>query len=200
MKWTRPLPLALVFALAPGFAAANAQSEATSAQGPQEALETSHAVLPIDIAPAVEAQAKASEQPQMAPQDQFRNCHRLVAQVRDHARTIAKSAGGHVFNGDRTAREHKQMQETLSNLKQEHDRLYQSLSQEQQSSVQMRNATLLQSHDRLQNLVKEMEAELNGSVLHVQDIVDQAKATDRETKAFQKEFRAMGKDLGFLID
>jgi hypothetical protein len=200
MKWNHSLPLTLVFGFTPAFALAIPQSVADASQQPQEAIETSHAVLPLNIEPAVEAQAKAPEQSTASPRDQFQTCHQLASQVRDHARTVAKSAGNPVFSAEQTTRQHKQLQDSLGDLRQKHEQLFKALSDEQQKSVQMRNANLLQAHDRLQNLVIEMERELTGSVLHTKDVADQARATDREMKSFQKEFRAMGKDLGFAID
>jgi hypothetical protein len=197
MKLNHTLSLAMVLALAPGFALAMPQDGAGSGQESNDAIQTSHAALPINIEPAVATQ---QEQSKVSPHEQFKNCHQLAFKTREHARSIAKTATGNVFRNEVAVQQHKQLQESLGALRQEHEQLVQSLSEEQRSSVQMRNASLLQAHDRMQNLVSEMERELNGSVLHTKDVADQARATDREMKAFQKEFQAMGKDLGFSIN
>ncbi len=200
MKWNFSVPLALVLAFGPGTAIAMSQSGAGASQQQQPAIETSHAVLPISIEQAGQVQAKTPEQSQPSPRVQFQNCNRLIVQARDQAHTIANSTNQYTFNPDRVVSQHKELKASLGDLKQEQESLYQGLSKEQQYSVQMRNANLLQANDRLQSLVKEMERELTDSTLHSRDVAEQARTTQRELKSYQKEFRAMGKDLGFAND
>lgn len=200
MKCNSSIPLALVLALAPGLALAMSQDNAGTTQQPQAAVAPSSALSPIDIGPAVQAKADDQQQPQISRHEQFQSCNRLAMRARNHARSIEKTANNPAFIPKTAAMQHKQLQESLGNLKQEHERLFQSLSLEQQSTVQSHNANLLESHERIQSLVSEMERELSDSVLQTSLVADQARATQREMKAFQKEFRAMGKDLGFKLD
>jgi hypothetical protein len=201
MKLNHLLTLALVLTFAPGFALAmngNGTGAGQQLQPHSPAVESSHALLTNTIDQT--GQTTTAAQSSLAPRDLFQNCGRLVSQARDQAHALVDSATHPSFNPDLTARRHKELKESLGNLKQEHERFYSGLTQEQQSSVQMRNANLLQAQDRLQNLVKDMERELSDSTLHSSDVAEQARATQREMKSYQKEFRAMGKNLSFATN
>ena len=188
------LPLILVLTLAPGIALANGNGTGISQQPQSPVIESSLALLPGNIAQTASTPNTTEQQ---SVRDQFQNCSRLAAQTRDRAHALVDSASHLTFSADLTTRQHKELQEAIGNLKQEHERFYKALTPEQQNSIQMRNSNLLQAQSRLQNLVKEMERELTDSTLHSKDVAEQARATQREAKSYQKEFRALGKDLGF---
>lgn len=189
------VPLALVLALAPGIAFARSQS----GQQPQPAVESSHSLMPTAIEASNSAAAKPSEQP-ASTEELYRKCQRLISQARGNSREVVKMSDAVGFNPDRTMQKHKELAETLSNLKQEHQRFYQSLSPEKQNTVMMRNASLMQAHDRLQKLAQEIQRELSDSTLHSKDVAEQARATSRELKGVDKEFRAMGSSLGLVAN
>lgn len=189
MKLNHLIPLAIL-ALAPGITLAmngNGAGASPQIQPQTPAVEPS----------LVQTSQNTAAQTALPPRDQFQSCSQLVSQARDKAHTLVDSATTNPFNSDLITRYHKELQESLGDVKQQHEKLYKGLTQEQQSAVQIRNANLMQGQDRLQNLVKEMERELTDSTLHSKDVADQARATQRELKSYQKEFRAMGKDLGF---
>lgn len=192
MKWHFSNPLALVLAFAFGTAIVTAQSGTNTSQPPQPAIETSHAALSTSIDQPGQAQPGSRVQ--------FESYGRIVSQARDRARSLATAATHGTFNADLIASQHKELKTSLGDLKQEHERMFQALTKEQQDSVQKLNANLVQAHDRLQNLVKEMERELTDSTLHSRDIAEQARMTQREMKSYQKDFRAMGKGLGYSIN
>jgi chromosome segregation ATPase len=194
------LPLVLVLTLAPGIALANGNGTGVSQQPKSPAIEFSHAVLPDTVDQAASKQNTTTQQSPLSLRDQFQNCSRLAAQTRDRAHALVDSASHLTFTADLATRQHKELQESIGNLKQEHERFFKTLTPEQQNSIQMRNANLLQAQNRLQDLVKEMERELTDSTLHSKDVAEQARATQREAKSYQKEFRALGKDLGFSND
>ena len=187
--------LVLVLALAPGLAFASSQS----GQQPQPAVESSHSLMPTAIEPANSSVAKASEQP-ASTEDLYRKCQRLISQARDNSREVVKMSTVTTFNPDRAVQKHKELAEVLGNLKQEHELFYQSLSPEKQNTVTARNANLMQAHDRLQKLAQEMQRELSDSTLHSKDIAEQARATNRELKGVEKEFRAMGSAIGLVTN
>jgi hypothetical protein len=201
MKMNFSVPMAFLLALAPGITLAmNGTGAGHQSQPQSPVVETSHALLPNTIDRSAQTQTTTTAKSPLPQADQFQNCSRLVSQVRDQARALANSASTISFNSEVTTRQHKELRESLVNLKQEHERFYNGLTQEQQNSAQLRNASLLQAHDRLQNLVKEMDRELTDSTLHSREVAEQARSTQRELKSYQKEFRAMGKDLGFKND
>lgn len=189
------VPLAFVLALAPGIAFASSQS----GQQPQPAVESSHSLMPTAIEPSNSAVAKPAEQP-ASTQELYRNCQRLISQARDNSREVVRMSTVLTFNPDRTIEKHKQLAEALGNLKQEHQRFYESLSSEKQNTVTSRNTNLMQAHDRLQKLAQQMQQELSDSTLHSKDIAEQARTTNRELKGMEKEFRAMGSTLGLVAN
>jgi hypothetical protein len=83
--------------------------------------------------------AKQSEQP-ASTEDLYRKCQRLISQARDNSREVVKMTDVNTFNPDRTIQKHKELAEVLGNLKQEHQRFYESLTPEKQNTVAMRNA------------------------------------------------------------
>lgn len=189
MKWHFSNPLALVLAFAFGTAMATAQSGTPISQ---PGAGTSPAALSTSI--------EQPGQAQPGSRVQFENCGRLVSQARDRARSLASAATHVTFSADQVASQHKELRTSLGDLKQGHERMYQALTKEQQDSVQKLNASLMQAHDRLQNLVKEMDRELSDSTLHSKDIAEQARMTQREMKSYEKDFRAMGKGLGYSVN
>ena len=191
--------LAFVLAFAPGIAYAGSQSGTTSEQQHQPAVESSHSLLPTTIQPVDATGTKPSEQP-ASTEDLYRNCQRLISQARDNAREVVKMTDVRTFNPDRTIQKHKELAEALGNLKQEHQRFYQSLTPEKQSTVTMRNANIMQAHDRLQKLAQDIQQELSDSTLHTKDVAQQARDTNRELKGVEKEFRAMGSSLGLVAN
>jgi len=197
----RNLSIALTFVLAfaPGIAYANSQSGTNSEQQHQPAVESSHSLLPTAIVPPDSTAAKQSEQP-ASTEDLYRKCQRLISQARDNSREVVKMTDVNTFNPDRTIQKHKELAEVLGNLKQEHQRFYESLTPEKQNTVTMRNANLMQAHDRLQKLAQDIQKELSDSTLHTRDVAEQARATNRELKGIEKGFRAMGSSLGLAAN
>lgn len=192
------LALATVLVFAPGIAYAGSQSGTTSEQQ-KIAVESSHSLLPTTVQAPDATATKQSGQP-ASTEDLYRNCQRLMSQARDNARQVEKMTDVNAFNPDRTIQKHKELAEALGNLKQEHQRFYESLTPEKQNTVTMRNANLMQAHDRLQKLAQDIQKELSDSTLHTKDVAEQARATNRELKGMEKEFRAMGTSLGLVVN
>lgn len=197
MKLNHSVLMASVLVLGVTVALAMPGSGSDTGQQPQSTIETTHVILPITIEQAVQAKTEQSTQSQ---RDQFQNHSRTITQTQDHARALLKSATDRAFSVDDTTRQHKDLKESVESLRQEHAQLTQRLTQEQQTSARLRNASLLQAHDRLQKLVQEIESELSDSVLHAKDVADKARATHREMRTYQKEFRAMSRDLGIILN
>ncbi len=112
------------------------------------------------------------------------------------SRTASKSS----FNADEVRQQHQRVQEQVRTLAQNHEQLMQGLSQEQKDAVQQRNQSLLQTHERIQNRLQEMDQELANPQPNAKRVAEQARATEREMNAYQKEFRAMGDDLSLKND
>lgn len=197
MKLNHSVLMASVLGLGVGVALAIPCFGSDTGKQSQATIETTHAILPITIDQAVQAKA---EQPAQSQREQLQKHNRTIAQTQEHANSLVKIASHASFDSDSAVRQHATLKESLGNLKQEHAQLTQRLTQEQQNSVRLRNADLMQAHDRLQNLLKEMEREFSDSVLHVKDVAEQARGIQREMKAYQKGFRALSKDLGMAIN
>ena len=176
---------ALALAIAPGTALAISQSGSGEQQQSQPA--TSTAANPI--------QAAVTAQSQPGPAELFRSCNQLITEAQTKAKVVRNATNP--LNPDLTIQSHKELKQILTKLVEEHQHFYQTLTPDQQKSVEMRNANLLQAHSRFQNLVNEMDRELTDSTLHVKEVAEQARATQKEMNSYQKEFRAMGGTLGY---
>jgi len=55
-------------------------------------------------------------------------------------------------------------------------------------------------HERIQNRLQEMNQELSNANPNRKRIAEQARATERDMRLYQKEFRLMGDDLGLMND
>jgi len=180
MKLHSSIPFALLLALAMTQSAAGDDQKAK----------------PAAVEPVSAAQSATSQPTQLAPGELYRSCNQLILQAQEKAKIVKDSTNPHNLNADRTIQTHKELQQTLLKLKDEHQRFVQALTPEQQTSVQMRNAVIDQVHNRILELAKEMDRELSDNTLHVAEVANQARATQKEMNSYQKEFRAMGGTLG----
>ena len=178
--------LALALAIAPGTALAIGQS---GSGGQSQPATSTAAANPI--------QAAVTAQSQPGPAELYRSCNQLITEAQTKAKVVRNATNPHGLNPDLTIQSHKELKQILTKLVEEHQHFYQALTPDQQNSVQTRNANLLQAHSRFQNLVNEMERELTDSTIHVAEVAEQARATQKEMNSYQKEFRAMGGTLGY---
>src|SRR5512135_3520759 len=127
MNLNHSVLMASVLALSVGVTLAIPGNVSDTGEQPQATIETTHAILPITIDQAVQAKAEQSAQSQ---RDQFQNHARTITQTQDHARALVKAASDRAFSVDNAERQHKQLKESIGNLKQEHAQLTQGLTQE----------------------------------------------------------------------
>lgn len=132
--------------------------------------------------------------------DQYRTCDESMQQTRSQARMLARTARSNSANMGQIAGMHKQMTEQLRTLEQNRVRMYEGLNEEQQSAIQDRNRQMLQTHERIQNQLQQMERELAGPETHSADLAKQARATEREMNTYQKHLRETAKTLNLLSD
>lgn len=123
-----------------------------------------------------------------------------MRQSRDGARAMTRSARASQFNVDEARRQQTQMQEQLRATQQAREELNQGLSEEQQLAVRQRNERMQQMHQRVQERLQALDRELAGPNIVAQRVADESRNTEREMKAYQNEFREMGKDLGLGND
>lgn len=132
--------------------------------------------------------------------DQYRTCDQTMTQSRTHMRTMAKVANGTGVDAGQMRQHQARVQEELRTMQQERERLYKGLNQEQQTAVQERNQKLEQMHQQIQNRLQEMDRELSQSNPNAKRVAEQARENERTMAMYQKEFRAMGEDLGVKND
>ncbi|MDE3200968.1 MAG: hypothetical protein KGN79_08605 [Acidobacteriota bacterium] len=132
--------------------------------------------------------------------DQYKTCTGTMDRVRTQTRTMANSAKGSGFQVEEARRQHTQLQEELRTMEQTRTQLHQSLNGEQQAAVQQRMENMNQIHERIQTRLQAMDQELNGQTVSGKRVSEQARATEREMKAYQEQFRKMGDDLGLKND
>ncbi len=132
--------------------------------------------------------------------DQFKTCTGTMDHARTRAKSMANSAKESGFQVEEARRQHTQLQEELRNMQETRNQLHQSLNIDQQAAVQQRIETMNQIHERIQSRLQTMEQELSGPEINGKRVADQARATEREMKAYQNQFKKMGDDLGLKND
>ena len=208
MKWTRFSSLALLLTAGPAMVVAQNRGGGQQRQGQRPTAGAGQqGGGTIDrtrdrTKDRVRQQQRAQLHQQMTTQqrDQYRTCDQAMTQSRTQMRTMAKVANGTVVDAGQMREHHARVQEDLRTMQQERDRLYNGLNQEQQSAVQERNQKLEQMHQRIQNRLQEMDQELSQSNPNAKRVAEQARENERAMNMYQKEFRAMGEDLGLKND
>lgn len=132
--------------------------------------------------------------------DQFKTCTGTMDRARTRAKSMANTANGSGFQVEEARRQHTQLQEELRNMEKTRQQLHQNLNGDQQAAVQRRTETMNQIHERIQTRLQAMDQELSGSEVSGKRVSEQARATEREMKAYQNQFKKMGDDLGLKND
>ena len=81
-------------------------------------------------------------------------------------------------------------------MQQEHARLMQGLSAEQQLTVQQRARSMQQYQERINTRLQAMDQELSSTQPHRQHVAEHARAMEQEMNRWQTQNQAMAADLG----
>ena len=212
MKWTC-MSLALMLAMVPSLVAQHGNGGGNQRQGSGAATRAKQGSMDrtrdqtqdrtkdrLNDRARTQQRDRLHSQVTTQERDQFQSCDRAMSETRTQARTMARDSKGTAFDLENARRQHQQLQEQIRTMAQNHEQLMQGLNEEQRSAVQDRAQTMAQMHERIQNRLQEIHKELSGADISGKRVADQARATEREMNAYQKEFRRMGEDLGMKTD
>lgn len=196
MKWSPSIPLAMVLAFSPGLLLALQSQTGSDAQQPQDkptVTEPSQPAAPAATEPSPQTQNQSM-------QDHFRACDQSLGQARNQAHLLARDASRSTVDTDALLRQHKDLQDQFRAVKENRDRFFGDLSEEQLKSIQDHNESMQKINDRIQNNLAAIDQELTGSTIHMAEIADQARSVEREMKSYQKHLQETGKTFSLQND
>lgn len=199
MKWILSTSLTVMFVLAPATMLWSQDQTGSGAQQPQDqpaAASTSQALEQTATNP--EPQSTDPLRPSM--REHFRMCDQSLDLARNQAHSLAHDASQVFYDTDALSLQHQQLQEQIRTLKASREQLLGDLSDEQRQLIRGHSQSMQQMHDRIQAHLQMIDQEFTGATLHLTVVADEAKAAEREMKAYNKHLQETGKAFNLLRD
>ncbi len=127
---------------------------------------------------------------------QFRTCTQSQDRVRTQAHDMAHLAKRQGASSDDARQMREQLREQVRTMQQEHQRLMQGLSGEQQTAARSQIREMERVHSRLRVRMDELDRAVDADPYRAQDVAKQAREVERAMKEWQKQHRKLGDEIG----
>jgi chromosome segregation ATPase len=184
----------VVIALALGGATAFSQGKGSQAGGsPRSGQMQGQGPHGRDAATgqATQTQERDRIQATVQQRDQVRSCDQSADQVRTRAGRIAKRAQGNGFNADAVRQERNRLQEQVTTMQQEQERLMAGLNDEQRSALQQRTHNMSRLQEHLRTQLRALDAELGKADPDGKQVARQAREMESTAKELREQYRAI---------
>ncbi len=205
MKSNRHLSLLLTLSLAAGFliaeAGARGTGNAVGQQRPAAGQRTGQSVPRGQGTPSRTRQTQMQRsRTQVTDQQrsQYRICNQSLEKLRDRSRDMAEATAAPSINTETVSRNQNQIREHFRSLEQYRAELYQGLSQQQRKNAQQRMRQLDQLRDRIQRHLNAIDQTIGAPNLDKHRLVEEARLTERATRAYQLHFHELGDEIGMI--
>lgn len=129
-------------------------------------------------------------------QQQYNTATRSASQARMQAKEMRKSAHGNGLSQDQARAQHARLQEQVRSMQQEHARMMQGLSGEQQSAVKQRTREMDRIQERLNTRLQSMNGELQKPSPDGKRLAEHARAMENDINRWQQQSQTMASTLG----
>jgi len=196
MKWVSAVLVTSLVLLLP--AVSYCQGENGAQQQPEKPAVVNPTPATDQIATTTPPQQP--DQLQQSMRDHFRACDQALDQARNQAHVLSRDASRTPFDTDALLLKNQKLQEQVRIVKESHEKFLADLSEEQKKSIEDHNTSIQQIHDRIQTHLQAIDQEFSGSELRLTTVSDEAKATEREMKSYQKQLQETGRAFNLLSD
>ena len=128
-------------------------------------------------------------------QQQVRTCTEAAEQVRRQAREIVKSARGTGPAGESPPQQHRLLQDRVRTMEQEHNRLMQSLNEQQRAQLQDRIRQMTAARNRVQSEMERLGPLMEGGDPDPARVRDHAREVERASKTWEKQYRRIESEM-----
>lgn len=128
--------------------------------------------------------------------DQLRDCTQTAARIRQQARDMEQLTRSKTFDAARARQQRDQMREQFRTMEQEHQRLINSMSQDQRNTLHNRLKEMDQIRQRVNSQFGQLDMELALTGPSAKEVRSRAEKISKEMNRWKSQYRAMESEMG----